>query len=148
MIMEMTNEYAVGKWYESPRTGTSASPAQGSIESSGNSADINSSVAEHMGAFFLDPSGSQRARYYHQSMHAPYGSVASHGKSKLSLIEYYWAAVYLLCLYSSVIVYWLLFCVTSLILSMLHFFSLFAKFSEIQNCDLAKKMLFGFEYIF
>lgn len=78
MIMEMTNEYAVGKWYESPRTGTSASPAQGSLENSGNSADLNSSVAEHMGAFFLDPSGSQRARYYHQSMHAPYGSVASH----------------------------------------------------------------------
>ncbi|XP_066141291.1 GATA-binding factor C isoform X4 [Euwallacea fornicatus] len=79
MIMEMTNEYAVGKWYESPRTGTSASPAQGSIEgSAGNASDLNSSVAEHMGAFFLDPSGSQRARYYHQSMHSPYGSVATH----------------------------------------------------------------------
>ncbi|XP_076266704.1 GATA binding protein grain isoform X2 [Rhynchophorus ferrugineus] len=77
MIMEMTNESAVGRWYESPRTGTSASPAQASIEG-GSSSDLNSSVAEHMGAFFLDPSGSQRARYYHQSMHAPYGSVASH----------------------------------------------------------------------
>ncbi|XP_050305016.1 GATA-binding factor C-like isoform X2 [Anthonomus grandis grandis] len=76
MIMEMTNEYAVGKWYEGPRSGTSASPAQGSLESSGNSSDLNSSVAEHMGAFFLDPSGSQRARYYHQSMHAPYGGVS------------------------------------------------------------------------
>lgn len=75
--MEMTNDSAaVGRWYESPRTGTSASPGQG-IESS--TSDINSSVAEHMGAFFLDPSGSQRAaRYYHQSMHSPYGS---HGKS-------------------------------------------------------------------
>ncbi|XP_044264865.1 GATA-binding factor C isoform X1 [Tribolium madens] len=78
MIMEMTNESAaVGRWYESPRTGTSASPGQGTIES-GNS-DINTSVAEHMGAFFLDPSGTQRAaRYYHQSMHSPYGTVASH----------------------------------------------------------------------
>lgn len=82
MIMEMTNESAaVGRWYESPRTGTSASPAQGSIDGGGNS-DINPSVAEHMGAFFLDPSGTQRAaRYYHQSMHSPYGSVASHGKN-------------------------------------------------------------------
>lgn len=81
MIMEMTNETAaVGRWYESPRTGTSASPAQGSIDGGGNS-EINPSVAEHMGAFFLDPSGTQRAaRYYHQSMHSPYGSVASHGK--------------------------------------------------------------------
>lgn len=80
MIMEMTNESAaVGRWYESPRTGTSASPAQGSID--GSNSDINPSVAEHMGAFFLDPSGTQRAaRYYHQSMHSPYGSVASHGK--------------------------------------------------------------------
>ncbi|XP_030763907.1 GATA-binding factor C-like [Sitophilus oryzae] len=75
MIMEMTNESAVGRWYESPRTGASASPAQGGID---GSSDLNSSVAEHMGAFFLDPSGSQRARYYHQSMHGPYGSVASH----------------------------------------------------------------------
>ncbi|XP_018335919.1 GATA-binding factor C-like isoform X3 [Agrilus planipennis] len=77
MIMEMTNDSAgVGRWYESPRTGTSASPAQGAIE---NNSDINSSVAEHMGAFFLDPSGSQRAaRYYHQSMHSPYGTVAGH----------------------------------------------------------------------
>ncbi|XP_060529128.1 GATA-binding factor C isoform X2 [Cylas formicarius] len=80
MIMEMMNE-SVGRWYENPRTGTSASPAQGGIDSgnAGASSDINSSsVAEHMGAFFLDPSGSQRHRYYHQSMHAPYGSVASH----------------------------------------------------------------------
>lgn len=83
MIMEMTNESAsVGRWYESPRTGTSASPAQGALEAAGaGNADINSSVAEHMG-FFLDPSGTQRAaRYYHQSMHSPYGSVASHGES-------------------------------------------------------------------
>lgn len=81
MIMEMTNESAaVGRWYESPRTGTSASPAQGTLDGGGSS-DINTSVAEHMGAFFLDPSGTQRAaRYYHQSMHTPYGSVASHGK--------------------------------------------------------------------
>lgn len=79
----MTNESAVRQWYENPRTGTTASPAQGSIEGGANS-DINSSVAEHMGAFFLDPSGSQRAaRYYHQSMHSPYGGVASHGKSKM-----------------------------------------------------------------
>lgn len=81
--MEMTNESAsVGRWYESPRTGTSASPAQGALEAAAGAgnADINSSVAEHMG-FFLDPSGTQRAaRYYHQSMHSPYGSVASHGK--------------------------------------------------------------------
>ncbi|XP_031351901.1 GATA-binding factor C isoform X3 [Photinus pyralis] len=77
MIMEMTNDSAaVGRWYESPRTGTSASPAQGGLE--GSSSDLNSSVAEHMG-FFLDPSGTQRAaRYYHQSMHSPYGSVAGH----------------------------------------------------------------------
>lgn len=76
MIMEMTNDSAaVGRWYESPRTGTSASPGQG-IDTANS--DINSSVAEHMGAFFLDPSGSQRAaRYYHQSMHSPYGSHAS-----------------------------------------------------------------------
>lgn len=75
--MEMTNE-SVGRWYESPRTGMSASPAhQGGLDGT-TSADINSSVAEHMGAFFLDPSGSQRARYYHQSMHSPYGAVASH----------------------------------------------------------------------
>lgn len=74
MLMEMTNESAVGRWYESPRTGTSASPGQ-AID---GTSDINSSVADHMGAFFLDPSGSQRAaRYYHQSMHTPYGS---HGK--------------------------------------------------------------------
>lgn len=92
--MEMTNESAaVGRWYESPRTGTSASPAGqgGTLDSSGN-ADINSSVAEHMGAFFLDPSGTQRAaRYYHQSMHSPYGSVASHGKisKKYSIILFY-----------------------------------------------------------
>lgn len=73
----MTNE-SVGRWYESPRTGMSASPAhQGGLDGT-TSADINSSVAEHMGAFFLDPSGSQRARYYHQSMHSPYGAVASH----------------------------------------------------------------------
>lgn len=75
--MEMTNDSAaVGRWYESPRTGTSASPAQGGLD--GSSSDLNSSVAEHMG-FFLDPSGTQRAaRYYHQSMHSPYGSVAGH----------------------------------------------------------------------
>lgn len=74
--MEMTNDSAVGRWYESPRTGTSASPGQGL---DGSSSDLNSSVAEHMG-FFLDPSGTQRAaRYYHQSMHSPYGSVAGHG---------------------------------------------------------------------
>lgn len=81
MIMEMTmpNDAAVGRWYESQRSGTSGSPGQGNLES-GGSVDINSSVAEHMGAFFLDPSGSQRARYYHQSMHPTYGSVASHGK--------------------------------------------------------------------
>ncbi|XP_044753144.1 GATA-binding factor C isoform X2 [Coccinella septempunctata] len=79
MIMEMTmpNDAAVGRWYESQRTGTTGSPGQGNLES-GASVDINSSVAEHMGAFFLDPSGSQRARYYHQSMHPTYGSVASH----------------------------------------------------------------------
>lgn len=75
MLMEMTNESVAGRWYESPRTGTSASPGQ-AID---GTSDINSSVADHMGAFFLDPSGSQRAaRYYHQSMHAPYGS---HGES-------------------------------------------------------------------
>lgn len=90
MIMEMTNESAaaVGRWYESPRTGTSASPAahQGASIDSGNQSDINTSVAEHMGAFFLDPSGTQRAaRYYHQSMHSPYGSVATHGKYSLYL---------------------------------------------------------------
>ncbi|XP_056635505.1 GATA-binding factor C isoform X1 [Diorhabda carinulata] len=73
MIMEMTNE--LPRWYESPRTGTSASPGQG-IDA-GNS-DIASGVAEHMGTFFLDPSGSQRAaRYYHQTMHSSYGSHAS-----------------------------------------------------------------------
>ncbi|XP_017779568.1 PREDICTED: GATA-binding factor C isoform X2 [Nicrophorus vespilloides] len=84
MIMEMTNESAA-RWYETPRTGNSVSPshqgaaaaaaaAEGSVAS-----DINPSVAEHMGAFFLDPSGTQRAaRYYHQSMHSPYGSVATH----------------------------------------------------------------------
>ncbi|XP_045474301.1 GATA-binding factor C-like isoform X3 [Harmonia axyridis] len=79
MIMEMTmpNDAAVGRWYESQRTGTTGSPGQGNLEC-GASVDINSSVAEHMGAFFLDPSGSQRARYYHQSMHPTYGSVASH----------------------------------------------------------------------
>lgn len=56
----------------------SASPAQGVHESGGSNSDINTSVAEHMG-FFLDPAGPQRAaRYYHQSMHSPYGSVASH----------------------------------------------------------------------
>ncbi|CAG9862062.1 unnamed protein product [Phyllotreta striolata] len=74
MIMEMTNELTVGRWYESPRTGTSASPGQG-IDA-GN-ADIASGVAEHMGTFFLDPSGTQRARYYHQTMHGSYGSHAS-----------------------------------------------------------------------
>lgn len=76
----MTNESAaVGRWYESPRTGTSASPGQGTLDS-GNS-DINS-ISEHtMGPFFLDPSGTPRAaRYYHQSMHSPYGTVATHGR--------------------------------------------------------------------
>lgn len=74
MIMEMTNELAVGRWYESPRTGTSASPGQGL---DGGNSDIASGV-EHMGTFFLDPSGTQRAaRYYHQTMHGSYGS---HGK--------------------------------------------------------------------
>ncbi|KAG5892337.1 hypothetical protein JTB14_011203 [Gonioctena quinquepunctata] len=73
MIMEMTNESMVGRWYESPRTGTSASPGQG-ID--GGNSDIN--VAEHMGTFFLDHSGTQRAaRYYHQTMHSPYGSHTS-----------------------------------------------------------------------
>ncbi|KAK9876890.1 hypothetical protein WA026_015926 [Henosepilachna vigintioctopunctata] len=82
MIMEMTmpNDASVGRWYESPRTGTTGSPGQGN-QDVGSSVDINSSVAEHMGAFFLDPSGTQRAaRYYHQSMHSPYGSVATHGE--------------------------------------------------------------------
>lgn len=72
--MEMTNELAVGRWYESPRTGTSASPGQGL---DGGNSDIASGV-EHMGTFFLDPSGTQRAaRYYHQTMHGSYGSHAS-----------------------------------------------------------------------
>lgn len=86
MIMEMTNDSAaVGRWYESPRTGTSASPAQGGLE--GGSSELNPSVAEHMG-FFLDPSGTQRAaRYYHQSMHSPYGSVAGHGE--FSKLQFY-----------------------------------------------------------
>ncbi|XP_072379182.1 GATA-binding factor C isoform X2 [Diabrotica undecimpunctata] len=73
MIMEMTNE--LPRWYESPRTGTSASPGQG-ID--GGNSDLSSGVAEHMGTFFLDPSGTQRAaRYYHQTMHSSYGSHAS-----------------------------------------------------------------------
>lgn len=90
MIMEMANESTnLGRWYESPRTGTSASPGQGVIEGGSSNADINTSVAEHMG-FFLDPAGPQRAaRYYHQSMHSPYGSVASHGKFPIFLLFYY-----------------------------------------------------------
>ncbi|CAH0554687.1 unnamed protein product [Brassicogethes aeneus] len=76
MIMEMTNDSAVNRWYDTPRTGTSASPGGGQGVDSGNS-ETNSSVAEHMG-LFLDPSRTQPGRYYHQSMHSPYGSVASH----------------------------------------------------------------------
>nr|CAI5846082.1 unnamed protein product [Callosobruchus analis] len=77
MIMEMTNE-AVGRWYESPRAGTSGSPGGQGTGHDGSEADLNYSVTEHM-SFFLDPSGTQRAaRYYHQSMHPAYGS---HGDS-------------------------------------------------------------------
>ncbi|XP_065155251.1 GATA-binding factor C isoform X1 [Atheta coriaria] len=79
MIMEMTNESAA-RWYEPPRAGNSVSPShQGATAEGAVASDINTSVAEHMGAFFLDPSGTQRAaRYYHQSMHSPYGAVTSH----------------------------------------------------------------------
>lgn len=91
--MEMTND-AVGRWYETPRTGTSASPAaQGALDAGGAAdAGLNSTVAEHMGAFFLDPSGTQRAaRYYHQSMHSPYGSVAGHGKPSIYYFSMAWS---------------------------------------------------------
>lgn len=102
--MEMTNEASAHhRWYESPRVNSNASPGQGAsgggagqLPGGGGpleggvatnptaSSELNASVAEHMGAFFLDPSASHQraaARYYHQSMHSPYASVGSHGKS-------------------------------------------------------------------
>lgn len=99
----MASESNHHRWYESPRVNSSSSPNQGGsggggsgqiaagpLEGGGSSnaaaasSELNASVAEHMGAFFLDPSvGHQRAaaRYYHQSMHSPYAGVGSHGKS-------------------------------------------------------------------
>lgn len=95
--MEMASESNHHRWYESPRVNSSSSPGQNTTGGSGqisgtpieggtnsaSSSELNASVAEHMGAFFLDPSvGHQRAaaRYYHQSMHGPYAGVGSHGK--------------------------------------------------------------------
>lgn len=96
----MTTESSHHRWYESPRVNNSSSPNQGgsggssgqigtgqlegggSNNSAAANSELNASVAEHMGAFFLDPSvGHQRAaaRYYHQSMHSPYAGVGSHG---------------------------------------------------------------------
>lgn len=90
----MTNEAVPHhRWYESPRVNASSSPNQGGQLSGGgpleggasanpaSSSELNASVAEHMGAFFLDPSTSHQraaARYYHQSMHSPYASVGGH----------------------------------------------------------------------
>lgn len=103
--MEMASETNHHRWYESPRVNSSSSPNQGgsggasgqiggaslegsSANASTASSELNASVAEHMGAFFLDPSvGHQRAaaRYYHQSMHSPYAGVGSHGNYSLLL---------------------------------------------------------------
>lgn len=98
--MEMSTESIHHRWYESPRVNTTTSPVgqsssglgSGQLDgtsgvqgSSNGSSDLNPAVAEHMGAFFLDPSSSHHqraaaARYYHQSMHSPYAAAASHGK--------------------------------------------------------------------
>lgn len=103
--MEMASESNHHRWYESPRVNSSSSPGQNasggsgqisggpleggsSANSAATSSELNASVAEHMGAFFLDPSvGHQRAaaRYYHQSMHSPYAGVGTHGKLNISL---------------------------------------------------------------
>ncbi|XP_044738457.1 GATA-binding factor 2-like isoform X2 [Chrysoperla carnea] len=91
--MEMSTESVHHRWYESPRVNTTTSPVQsgsgGQLDggvgqsNTGTGSDLNPAVAEHMGAFFLDPSSSHHsraaaARYYHQSMHSPYAAAASH----------------------------------------------------------------------
>ncbi|XP_044738465.1 GATA-binding factor C-like isoform X3 [Chrysoperla carnea] len=97
--MEMSTESVHHRWYESPRVNTTTSPVQsgsgGQLDggvgqsNTGTGSDLNPAVAEHMGAFFLDPSSSHHsraaaARYYHQSMHSPYAAAASHAASRMS----------------------------------------------------------------
>lgn len=107
--MEMSTESIHHRWYESPRVNTTTSPVgqsssglgSGQLDgtsgvqgSSNGSSDLNPAVAEHMGAFFLDPSSSHHqraaaARYYHQSMHSPYAAAASHGKFHPQIIFFF-----------------------------------------------------------